>query len=295
MTALSDGRILIPYNDGPGDPWKHASTPVKLCLIESATNGRSWSHERVIPTDLLEPFCYGKILELKDGRLLMPVWGRRSEEDVRRSGVLASDDGGRTWDQHSTIAYDPQPGQFDAERNFTRKGGYNETTIVELPGGEIMAIIRQAFVGGDEFLHFFRSTSSDQGATWTAPEKLDICGTSPSLHVTPQGTILLGCRTHVHEPSGYTERGQPLMRTDGVAVSWSDDDGRTWQGPLHLLDPKGHQYIREYEAGYPAMVNLPSGEIFVSFYSYDDALKVPATFPEPYKFYLAANFISALN
>jgi hypothetical protein len=39
------------------------------------------------------------------------------------------------------------------------------------------------------------------------------------------------------------------------------------------------------------MVNLPSGDMLVVFYSDDQTIPIPPTFEEPYHFYLAASLL----
>jgi hypothetical protein len=55
-----------------------------------------------------EPLPCGHILELKDGRLLMPAWGAYLlENDGRRA---CSNPRGQTWDNYNQIAYDAEAG-----------------------------------------------------------------------------------------------------------------------------------------------------------------------------------------
>jgi hypothetical protein len=51
-----------------------------------------------------------------------------------------------------------------------------------------------------------------------------------------------------------------------------------------LEDPQGHRYGHEFEAGYPAFLNLEGGKVLVVFYSFDPALSANR--------YLAANLLS---
>jgi hypothetical protein len=295
IATLSSGTVIVPFNSGEGDPWTRRESALDLYVTDSLDNGEHWREPRRIAIGPKHLPSYGKIVETRGGRVLMPVWGWDEPGDGSRAGVLISDDQGWSWERFSLIARADSAEEFDIGHGVMRKGGFNETTVVELPDGELLAIIRQQFVGGDPEKHFYRSVSADGGETWSAPERLDLCGTSPSLHLTASGRLMLGYRTYVNQPSDQTERGRVLYKTDGVAISWSEDRGRSWQGRLLLEDPKGYCYDREYEAGYPAMVNLPSGETLVSFYSFDEAVPVPESFPEPYHLYIAANILAETN
>jgi hypothetical protein len=51
-----------------------------------------------------------------------------------------------------------------------------------------------------------------------------------------------------------------------------------------LEDPLGHRYRHEFEAGYPAFLNMDDGGVLAVFYSFDPAL--------PAERYLAANLLA---
>jgi hypothetical protein len=206
-----------------------------------------------------EPFAYGRVLHLKNGNLICPIWGKNVADEAWRSGLIRSRDGGRSWGDYRTIAYDPDavPGQSDGEVHCA---GFNETTLVELQDGRLLAILRQQGVRGGR-RELYRSISDDAGQTWGVPERLNLWGTSPSLHVHPSGRIMLGYRNHLGNPQG--------LSNPGVGMSFSDDAGRTWCDHQLLEDPCGHAYKHEFEAGYPAFLTLPDSSILVVFYSYD--------------------------
>jgi hypothetical protein len=69
----------------------------------------------------------------------------------------------------------------------------------------------------------------------------------------------------------------------GVGISVSEDFGATWTEHRLLDDPQGYQYRHEFEAGYPAFLDLDRRRILVVFYSFDPALIS--------KRYLAANLL----
>jgi hypothetical protein len=102
-----------------------------------------------------------------------------------------------------------------------------------------------------------------------------MCGMSPCLHWSPGGRLMLAYRRCAPE-------GEAGARP-GVALSWSEDGGQSWQGEVVLVDPSKYRYTAEYQAGYPAMVTLEEGNILVVFYSYNPNL--------PHGRYLAANLV----
>jgi hypothetical protein len=299
VTTLKDGTIILPYNDVQlhGNWYDRTAS---LYILLSVDDGFTWDRPFRIATDIYEPIAYGKILESTNGTLLLPIWGRYKKDEKWRAGVLRSHDGGNTWGDYITIAYDPNanltgPYSFSEINVFDSDGklnpaapfhpnyrahspidGFTETSLLHLSDGKILAVIRQQGVGGSDRLEFYRAVSKDSGETWSPSERMSICGMSPCLHWSPKGRLILAYRRHAHEENTNSKYG--------VALSWSEDYGRTWIGELVLKDPKGFSYTAEYQAGYPTLLNIGGGEILVVFYSYDPQL--------PFKRCLAANFIN---
>jgi hypothetical protein len=297
LTTLRDGTMLLPYNQvelhGSYDD-RH----VILFLLRSTDGGRTWDEPIQVTTDLVDPCMYGTILEV-DGALLWPIWGRMGPAERLRSGLLKSHDGGTTWGDYRTIAYDPQAKMhgdycfprvsgFDADGNFdpgatvhpefrphVRVDGFNETYLTLLSEGTVLALLRQQGVGSNNRLDLYQARSTDEGDTWSEPRLVGMCGMSPCLHWSPGGRLMLAYRRCAPE-------GEAGARP-GVALSWSEDGGQSWQGEVVLVDPSKYRYTAEYQAGYPAMVTLEEGNILVVFYSYNPNL--------PHGRYLAANLV----
>ncbi|MEO5954701.1 MAG: sialidase family protein, partial [Nitrospiraceae bacterium] len=147
-------------------------------------------------------------------------------------------------------------------------------TLVERPDGLVLAVLRQQGVGPN-VRQLFKCLSSDGGHSWSAPQSIALWGTSPSLHLTESGQLLLGYRNHMGNPQGLT--------TPGVGISLSEDFGVTWTEHRLLDDPQGYSYQHEFEAGYPAFLDLDCQRTLVVFYSFDPTLDSPR--------YLAANLL----
>jgi hypothetical protein len=273
LTTLKDGTVLYPCCDTKITR-KWDQHEADLLILRSRDHGTTWSDPIPIHTDVIEPFAYGKILELRNGDLLCPIWGKRKTDEPWRTGLVRSRDGGETWGEHVTIGYDPLTRIPSPQNEVVHCAGFNEATLVELPDGPILAVLRQQGVGPD-VRQLFQCLSPDGGLTWSSPQPIALWGTSPSLHLTESGLLLLGYRNHMGNPQG--------LATPGVGISVSEDFGATWKGHRLLEDPQGYQYQHEFEAGYPAFLDLNRHRTMVVFYSFDPTLTSQR--------YLAANLL----
>ena len=274
LTTLKDGTVLYPCCD-TRITRKWDQHEADLLILRSHDHGATWSAASPIATDVIEPFAYGKIIELAGGDLLCPIWGKRQSDEPWRTGLVRSRDGGQTWGEHVTIGYDPQTRIPSPQDEVVHCAGFNEATLVELPDRLVLAVLRQQGVG-QAVRQLFRSLSRDGGLSWSVPKPLPLWGTSPSLHLTESGLLLLGYRNHIGNPQG--------LETAGVGMSLSEDFGATWTQHRSLDDPQGYQYQHEFEAGYPAFLDLDRHRILVVFYSFDPAIGSPR--------YLAANLLN---
>lgn len=282
LTVLRSGEILLPYNT---ITWTRGrgvdGHRLVLRLLRSSDHGRTWAAAPIVEVDFLSPAVYGQLVELDGGELLWPVWGKRVEDERWSSIVLASTDSGESWRIKGTIAYDADArlvGDY-VEQGSTGAGddgvdlsglddpdfrphdptdGFNETTVIELEDGRLLAVLRQQGVDGDQELVLFRSVSEDGGATWSPYESLGFSGMSPMLFRVAGG-VLLGSRRFAPEGSGIAP---------GVDVRVGSPDGSTWGDPVILQDPLGTVLTAEYQCGYPAVVPDEGGNARVYFYSY---------------------------
>lgn len=171
------------------------------------------------------PAVGNSILQLGDGSLLMTMFGDFSKDSVRmvgypahmfkyRTWVVRSTDRGRTWNYLSTVTSVPSMGVV----------GFCEPTMVALPGGRILCIMRTAGESPAQISPLFESYSSDQGKTWTAPKAISDRGVFPNACLMDNGVLAL-------------TYGRP-----GDWLQFSLDEGETWIGRLEFFDGPSSGY-----------------------------------------------------
>ncbi|MBQ9788239.1 MAG: exo-alpha-sialidase [Lentisphaeria bacterium] len=117
------------------------------------------------------------ILVTRDGRMIATAYGKKVNANRSHIFAIESKDDGETWNFLSIIT-EPEAGDQE---------GANETTLVQLKDGTILAIYR---VDGMKSCKQRRST--DGGKTWSASERVgSMGGASPHAIVLENGTLAL--------------------------------------------------------------------------------------------------------
>lgn len=142
-------------------------------------------------------------IQTASGRLVAPIWLNDRIRENYRSGVVVSDDGGRTWTAGGLVPADIK--------------GANECTVAELADGRLLLNLRhrQEKCRAEAF-------SSDGGRTWSRPRLVEAL-VDPQC----QGALL-----------GLRRAGKPVLVFSNAAAAarrnltarLSYDDGKTWSG-----------------------------------------------------------------
>jgi len=188
----------------------------RLFHAKSTDDGQTWSQPEE-HTAILKALDYPLVriatgpvhgIQLRSGRLVAPIWvcdRRREDRDKEptngryRSGVIYSDDDGRTWKTANLVRPD-----------LSR---LNEATVIERKDGSLGLNMRGHDLG-------FRAltASTDGGVTWSSPV-LDRSLPCPTC----QASIL-----HLSGREAIFSNPASNRRTN-LTVRWSDDEGRTWR------------------------------------------------------------------
>ena len=220
--------------DAQGNYAPNATKPTRTLVTRSTDNGRRWSPPEAIDLGPLKYGSpYGRMLTLPDGRLLMPVYGELIGQRSDSSCLFASTDHGVNWKLYSVIA----------------SNGFNETAVLELAPGHLLAALRHdRRSGGGE--NVWLAESSDTGLHWSAPKSLTPDSVHPAdLTLLPDGRVLL--------VSG--DRRQPC----GVVGVISDPQYNfNWAAARPLATDAINS-----DCGYPSTVLLPDGSVLTLYYS----------------------------
>jgi predicted neuraminidase len=262
----------------------------------SSDGGATWSpHRTLFPaTPAGGVFVRQPPVVLPSGRWLLPVFhcvatpGRPWVGDRDTSAVMISDDGGATW----------------RERPVPDSTGCVHMNVHRLADGTLLALFRSRWAD-----HVYRSTSTDDGWTWTAPTPTTLPNNNSSIQYVP---LLDGALALVYNHSSRenaTGRRASLydeISDDGVAgdqrpadatgnafwgaprapmtLALSTDDGQTWRGrdletgDGHCMTNNSRDKLNR-ELSYPSVVQTPDGRLHVAFTYFRQAIKYVSVDP----------------
>jgi predicted neuraminidase len=134
----------------------------------SEDGGRTWGTAHTLLPETAEGgvFVRQPLVALPSGRLLLPIFhcvrlpGRRWVGDRDYSGVMVSDDAGLTWREVTVPA----------------STGCVHMNVGRLSGGRLVALYRSRWAD-----HVYRSTSADDGDTWTEPTPTELPNNNSSI------------------------------------------------------------------------------------------------------------------
>jgi BNR/Asp-box repeat len=244
-----------------------------MLASRSTDGGRSWSKSIVLVADPVELFNDKNTMtaDPTDSRYVYAVWDRLSFIPGDGAGPILfarSVDNGVSWEP-TRIIYDP---------------GVNDQTIgarIEvLPNGNLVNLFTQInLITGETTLNVL--LSSDKGATWSAPIKVnDIIsfGARDPETGAPirDGSILAQLaisRRGVITAVWQDARFSPGNALEGVVVSQSSDGGTTWSAPVQInRDPTVHAFL-------PSVHVRKDGTVGVTYHDFRSNTADPATLP----------------
>lgn len=248
-TAVQDnktGELFLFYAEN------HHNASTQVFYITSKDDGLSWSAATEITTlfdankqgwtfHLPGP---GHGIQLKNKRLLVPVWHRKSisfaaKERAYGVNCIYSDDHGKTW----KIGADAPVGEF------------NESQIVAQKNGDILLIGRT--ISSKEGSFQAKVISKDKGISWSASMEYDkgLKGSVCDIGLTRNASMIL-----VSQPADLKKRKDLVIRA-------SKDEGQTWS--INKL-------LQEGSATYSDLAVLPDKSI-ICLYGHGGTKHMPDT------------------
>jgi hypothetical protein len=274
MSRLESGQIVAPFAE-----WIDSGAKSRVRLLTSHDNGDSW---QVSDPNMNCPLFWwtpcGKLIETPEGTLVMPIHGAISQADlmatIHNCGLLRSRDGGKTWGDFTWIARGA--GRVIGAAPSTRFS-FQGLSIQPLGDGGWLAMVtaRRLSEGGTGPTSISegpgapqvlcRLWSSDQGRTWDAVEGATVPEAFGGYTV-PFGVLRRGrwlaatCRQNqpyreARVAKVDTRGGYPTFKVRGyssdvsMVVSYSDDEGKTWQagelfkGPFQWAQPTVNRFV----------------------------------------------------
>ena len=205
--------------------WKK-SLPDALKVVAEAREeeGKKRIKDKLLSRLGWQPRC--KPTVLKSGRILLPLYS-----DTYSAGIMAiSDDGGKTWTASQPIA------------GF----GSIQPSVLERKDGTLVAYMRENGV----FKKVRAAESKDRGETW---------GTVYSTELPNPGSGLDAVR--LASGNWLIVYNDTVRGRNSLAVSLSEDEGKTWKWTRHLEKHADGSYH------YPAVIQAKDGSIH-AVYSY---------------------------
>ncbi len=270
VNVLKDGRIIVTYfrwalcPRGEGarrwgeksfasfgrELWgKYDCYPYGASYSISDDGGETWRHFPPLRMPGVPDGAgvRGNIVEMPDGRLLLPFYGALNVGELSRAGLVVSDDRGESWRFLSTMAFDPE-----CKKNYLEPGLYLT------PSGKLVGLYRTqtnfrapGVHFDDTYLNLHISVSDDGGRTFGPVSEISgVWGSSPFHALTlGDGRVLLS----------YGYRRAPF----GIRARVCDSE-------LAHIEESEEIILRDDapngDLGYPNAIMLDDGTALVAYY-----------------------------
>ncbi|MGC5617233.1 sialidase family protein, partial [Georgenia sp. Z1491] len=204
VSRLRNGDIIaVDFNTFMVEGSDNRQATVETAI--SSDGGTSWEHrdgvldtpEPMRPIGATSPrpgttlggfVLLHTLLEDPDGTLYISAYGYYEGDENYRQLLLVSEDGGINWSVRGTVAVeDPELA------DVTAYDGPSEGAVERLADGSLYMVMRTGW-----HLPMLHSRSTDDGATWSEPEPIDVGpagqdleSVQPTMEMLPSGELLL--------------------------------------------------------------------------------------------------------
>jgi hypothetical protein len=192
--------------------WRRGAQTDGVFVRASSDHGYRWDEIRKVDTfPFQRAWTRGPIVEMPDGKLLLPLAGQKSDsysafDEPISSFSLRSDDGGVNWKFHGIIAQD--------------SADFDEPAMISLGGPRLLCVLRshQAPRRDPPGGYLYMASSADGGATWSKPRNTSMWGHPASLLRLQDGRVLCTYGYRMHPNPGV----RACVSKDGIAWKPSD-------------------------------------------------------------------------
>ncbi len=253
-------------NEGLANPATMGFVPTDVFIMRSEDCGHTWTEPKRIEPPVLGPFeLCSPVTFLRDGRWLWPtsIWQNweGSRPDSGRMVAFVSTDQGRTWPEYLDVMQCP-------DNNLV----FWESKIVELSDGRLLAVAWCYNRKTNTDCPNQYAISHDGGATWSPPESTGILGQTLAICRLPKDRMACVFRrmdkpglwtvvAHLENTSWVNEDFQPLW-------GHCSANGKTAMQENMVNTFNGLKF------GAPSVICLPTGNIFVAFWCYEQNISV---------------------
>jgi hypothetical protein len=244
LTAMRGGRLLLSY---------FTATPTGAVLAtevrrRDTDNAAFSAPSKVWSSTLPYPVTSAKIVEMTNGQLLIPLYGTPTGGGPHHAVIVASVDGGVTWD-----------GRITGRQKTIASGSvwYQEPAIAEIAPGHVRALVRVSTSSGPTVSGNAVQTDSYGNtymSTWSTPSSLGVMMHGPELLTIPGTTYVPYLWSQPNTASSPTNRPTNIAVRRGQ-VTWPNT-------PRHTLYNPG----TTNDAGYPGTVALDTSRLVTVVY-----------------------------
>ena len=256
------GELLLIYCSNAADVTEDAIRDGKggagrrVWLTRSSDTGGNWTAPREITSEVKLPGWSwyatgpGGAIVLGNGTIIVPA--------THAEGVAAVGGGG----DHSHVLLSHDDGNTWHIGGSSRDGHTNECAIAQLPDGRLLLNSRDLSLARRRVLQ----TSSDGGATWSAPRR------APDLPESPprgcHGSMVRGAATPTGGPPLFFAAPSSPTARGALTLRRSDDGGETWPHSMVVhAGPSAYSSMRLLPDGAHLGVLYERGETPSAFFA----------------------------
>ena len=241
VMQLRDGTLLLSFFSV--DRTQASPDPKGVFVARSNDDGLTWSAPAHVDTSLNGAATSAKIVELENGDLLLPYYGRPPNTPDARAAAIRSTDGGRTWLPASDVVLASRPGIE-----------FSEPAIADLGGGRLIAVSRAEHNDFSSYL----TRSDDGGRTWTPPARMGVAANAPDLL-----SVRIAGDPRVRWLYSYGELSSKFGEGRRTAMQMQDPDGRVqYAGPKVIY----HGHCSWGDESYPSTVRMSETRFLTVYY-----------------------------